>query len=218
MQCLGSKHKLLRNIDADPHYDMRTAGIQLETIDNDVRSAMAAIERGSGGKPGSDALNTAQIQEIFKKYDHVVVPVVPCDGLVRLLPDVSPKTRQFYIVMNVAPSASDGTKDGHWTAWCLDNERKICYWYNSLAYPAKAEWLKDVKRLIMKMDPVHLWVYKYNTVRNQSFATSDCGYFASHFVHEMMAGSSFSKATFYEAHPREAERLIKPWIKKWRYL
>jgi len=170
------------------------------------------------GASSGDGLSTSEIKGLFKKYDAKTVPVIPCDWIQMLLPKVSTKTKQFYFVMNTAPSTSDGTRDGHWVSWCLDNERKVCYFYNSLAQPARQKWLKDVKKLIIKMDPVHMWVYKHNRVRNQSLNSSDCGFFASHFVHEMMGGSSFAKATFYDHPSRIAEKELKPFIKKWGYL
>lgn len=173
---------------------------------------------GSGKKKIKCVLSNIDIENIFKKYDGKIVPVIPSDMIVSLLPQVNQKTKQFYFVMNVAPHKSNGRKDGHWIAWCLDNERKTLYFYNSLAKPAKSRWLKDVKKLILKMDPVHIWKYKYNTVRNQSFNTSDCGYFASHFIHTMMEGGSFSKASFYDHPSMKAEKELKPFIKKWGYI
>ena len=176
------------------------------------------IEQFGAGKKPKEALTNIDIENIFKKYDGKIVPVVASDMILSLLPQVNTKTKQFYFVMNVAPHKSNGKKDGHWIAWCLDNERKTLYYYNSLARPAKSRWLKDIKTLIKKMDPVHMWKYKYNAIRNQSFKTSDCGYFASHFIHTMMEGGSFSEATFYNHKSLQAERDLKPFIKKWGYI
>lgn len=176
------------------------------------------VEQFGSGIKEKSALSNIDIENIFKKYDGKIVPVIASDMILSLLPQVNTKTKQFYFVMNVAPHKSNGKKDGHWIAWCLDNERKTLYYYNSLARPAKSRWLKDIKTLIKKMDPVHMWKYKYNAVRNQSFKTSDCGYFASHFIHTMMEGGSFSKATFYNHSSLQAERELKPFIKKWGFI
>jgi hypothetical protein len=172
----------------------------------------------TGNGVGTDGLSTRQLKTMFKKYEGVTVPVIPSDWIDSLMPKVSAKSKQYYFVMNTAPSSSDGTTDGHWVAWCLDNERKICYYYDSLAKPAKQKWLKEVKKLLIKMDPIHMWVYKSNRVRDQLSNTSTCGYFASHFIHEMMAGSSFAKATFYDHVPKVAEAELQTFIKKWSYL
>jgi hypothetical protein len=161
---------------------------------------------------------THEIEEMFEKHEGVTVPVIPSDEILTLLDGISQETKQLYFVMNTNESTSDGSVDGHWVAWCLDNERKICYYYHSLARPAKQRWLKDVKKLIIKMDPTTMWVYKSNRVRDQAMDSSTCGYFASHFIHEMMGGASFAKATFYDKVAKDAEEELKPFIKKWSYL
>ena len=96
--------------------------------------------------------------------------------------------------MNLDPSDKPGS---HWVAVVIDNRDKYVGYYDSLCIHPTKQILDDIKELVKMIDPVHMFKFKFNTVRDQSKHSGKCGMYSMMFLHNILNGMSFKKASGY---------------------
>lgn len=144
-----------------------------------------------------NGLNTSDIKKMSKKIDGVVLHVIASDEILELKKSLSSKTKLYSFIMNLDPSDKPGS---HWVAVIIDNIDKYVGYYDSLCIHPTKQILKDIKQLVKSVDPVHFFKFKFNTVKDQSNSSGKCGMYAMGFLHNIMNGMNFKKASGYMNH------------------
>ena len=149
-------------------------------------------------------LTTSHIEEMIKKYDHINLPVIASDEILDI--KIVKNTKLISFIMNLDPSDKPGS---HWVAVVIDNRDKYVGYYDSLCIHPTKQILDDIKELIKKVDPVHMFKFKFNTVRDQSKNSGKCGMYAMQFLHNILNGMSFKKASgFFDKDYENNENLL----------
>jgi hypothetical protein len=152
---------------------------------------------GFGYKLNKNGLNTSDIKKMSKKIDGVILPVIASDEILELKKSLSSKTKLYSFIMNLDPSDKPGS---HWVAVIIDNIDKYVGYYDSLCIHPTKQILKDIKQLVKSVDPAHMFKFKFNTVKDQSNTSGKCGMYAMGFLHNIMNGMNFKKASGYMNH------------------
>jgi hypothetical protein len=141
-----------------------------------------------------DGLTTSHIEEMMKKYDHINLAVIASDEILTLKKGLSRTTKLIPFIMNLDPSDKPGS---HWVAVIIDNKDKYVGYFDSLCIHPTSQILDDIKELVKTVDPVHMFKFKFNTVRDQSKTSGKCGMYSMMFLHNILNGMSFKKASGY---------------------
>lgn len=149
------------------------------------------------GDIDKNGLTTSHIEDMMKKYDHINLSVIASDEILELkkgLQKASNKLKLLPFIMNLDPSDKPGS---HWVAVVIDNRDKYVGYYDSLCIHPTKQILDDIKELVKMIDPVHMFKFKFNTVRDQSKHSGKCGMYSMQFLHNILNGMSFKKASGY---------------------
>ena len=131
---------------------------------------------------------------MMKKYDHINLSVIASDEILELKKGLKNDTKLLPFIMNLDPSDKPGS---HWVAVVIDNRDKYVGYYDSLCIHPTKQILDDIKELVKMIDPVHMFKFKFNTVRDQSKHSGKCGMYSMMFLHNILNGMSFKKASGY---------------------
>jgi hypothetical protein len=133
--------------------------------------------------------------EIHKILEHKAkrfVPVIMSDEIPKLLPYVSPKTKEFAFVIN---STSSKTNGQHWRAVFIDVPNSEIDYYDSLVSQPTKEFLRDIKMLVDKINPSTYMKLKINMIKQQNDRTENCGFFACKFIIDRFKNKPFKNAS-----------------------
>jgi len=133
--------------------------------------------------------------EIHKILEHKAkrfVPVIMSDEIPKLLPYVSPKTKEFAFVIN---STSSKTNGQHWRAVFIDVPNSEIDYYDSLVSQPTKEFLRDIKMLVDKINPSTYMKLKINMIKQQNDHTENCGFFACKFIIDRFKNKPFKNAS-----------------------
>ena len=141
-----------------------------------------------------EGLSTSDIEDLMKKYNHITLPVIASDEILELRRNITKDRKLFPFIMNLDPSDKPGS---HWVAVVLDNRDKYVGYYDSLCQHPSKQILDDLKELVKTMDPIHMFKFKFNTVQDQSRDSGKCGMYAMGFLHKILHGMDFKRASAY---------------------
>jgi hypothetical protein len=198
-----SKNKIEKNPEAfarlDALWSAYTASIKTDEQGAVISKYRELYQGGFGvlNNVNKNGLNTSDIKKMSKKIDGVILPVIASDELLELKKSLSSKTKLYSFIMNLDPSDKPGS---HWVAVIIDNIDKYVGYYDSLCIHPTKQILKDIKQLVKSVDPVHMFKFKFNTVKDQSNSSGKCGMYAMGFLHNIMNGMNFKKASGYMNH------------------
>lgn len=160
-----------------------------------------------GGKYNDfdDGLYEDEIQKIMLDRDRVFVPVASSDEISKLAKFVNRKTKEFSFVVNTDVSSGEGK---HWVAYHISIPRgEICY-YNSFGGEPPKLALKQIKKIVDKINPDIYLKLKYSLVKEQSATSANCGFFVIRFLERVLNhGDSFKKATKFDDSKRQEKAI-----------
>ena len=131
-----------------------------------------------------------QIEDIMKKYPAFKV-VIAADEIKTL-----PSDDKVAFIMNTSNRDEPGE---HWVSAIVDTSphvRSVEY-FNSFGKDASAKTKTSLKRLVERIEPETMLLYKWNKVKQQDTTTNTCGLHAMNFLMKRLKGKSFIEATGY---------------------
>jgi hypothetical protein len=182
-------------------------GVKLGKLDKllakDMKSMLAYKRKFIGGAgavgrgksdDNSGGLYGDQIDKIMDVHKQFI-GTVAVDELPTLVPYVH-KDAPIGFVINLDKHNQKGS---HWCAIYIDPvHSKSVEWFNSYGEAPPLDVLKGLKAIVAKINPNYFLKMKINRVIQQNNTSSNCGYFAMHFLLERMRGKSFSAATGFD--------------------
>jgi hypothetical protein len=198
-----------------------------EEEDNEESSTLRLEEEdlaGNGGKSvNKSGLDTDQINEIMKPYRPEYLGCIGSDQIPSLISHVKPDTRVCW-VMNTEPSTEDGD---HWCSILIDCRPEgsgSIEFYNPLGIKDRrritAQFIRNIVPLLDKINPMEKPLkLKENLITDQSNTSSNCGFFAVHFLIDRLSrNKSFSQATGYDKLGEQMIEMYKDHLYKFKYL
>jgi len=149
------------------------------------------------GEEGADGLWNHQIDDMMKKYPEYLGTIAN-DEIPKLIAIVKPKSQGCFI-MNTDKHNEPGQ---HWVAVYFDgrdNGSKSIEYYDSFAEEPSETVMKDLKLLADKLNAGTYLKLKINKVIQQG-DSSNCGYFAMHFLMDRLRGKTFPEASKWDDH------------------
>ncbi len=160
---------------------------------------------GEGGDNEShdDALYDDEIEDIMKPYKRFL-GVVSSDRVNRLDPD---KEKDSAFIMNLDEHDEPGS---HWIAVYISPVKsKSIEYYDSFGEEPDMGFLRQIKKVIDKMDLDYLLKLKVNRIKKQAETSSECGYYAMNFIMDRFKGLPFDDSTGYSDVIRAEGRIKK---------
>ena len=153
-----------------------------------------------------NGLTTSHVEQMMKKYTHINLAVIASDEILTLKKGLNKNTDLVPFIMNLDPSDKPGS---HWVGVVIDNKSKYVGYFDSLCIHPTTQILNDLKELVKVIDPVHMFKFKFNTVRDQGMNSGKCGLYAMAFLHNILNGMSFKKSSgFYDKDYKNKEHKI----------
>ena len=174
--------------------------------DNDVSKDIAELQQGKGSSK-NDGLYDDEINSMMKPYARKGYKGVYSIDEINKIP-VSKDN--FGAVLNLDPSYKAGS---HWVALFYNKKDNSLDWYDSFGEEPPQRAMKDLKRLVDKINPKTLTTFKVNRIIQQSASSSNCGWFAMRFLTDRFNGIKFKDATGY-SEARKGEKDIKAFKKR----
>jgi len=172
--------------EARTNSEMATEAEGTEATDN--LSDISGAGKYSNWKKG---LYDTEIHKIMEHKAKRFVPVIMSDEIPKLLPYVTPKTREFGFIIN---STSSKTSGQHWRAVFIDVPNSEIDYYDSLVSSPSKEFLRDIKLLVDKINPNTYMKLKINMIKQQDDHTENCGFFACKFIIDRYKNKPFKNA------------------------
>ena len=171
-------------------------------------------QKGTGEKNEKELLNNDglygyQIYDKMKKY-HRFLGVYAADQLKDV--PVKPSMKSWGIILNLDPADKPGY---HWVALYCDYENDDYYYYDSFAREMPSFLLPQLKILADRQHLKNYFRLKHNEYIDQRVNSSNCGYFAMHFLMNMFNGMPFEDAKG-TSRIMQQERMIRLFKKRFR--
>lgn len=161
-----------------------------------------------------NGLTLNEINELMKGYaNDGFLGTIASNQIPLLVNKVMPKSRVSF-VMNLSKS---GTSGSHWVAIYIDGREDGDYsleYYDSFCLKPSAKFMKDIKLIVNKIHAEGYLTFKVNKIRDQSFKSTTCGYFACKFLVLRYKNVPFSEASGYNKVSSLNEKNVEQWKKK----
>ena len=154
------------------------------------------VQLGEGSKNSDRGLSEIDIDKIMSKYPEYL-GTVASDEIEKLK---IPHQGRFGFVMNLDKRKDKGS---HWVSVFGDarpSGSSSIEYYNSFAEPPTADFMKQIKQVVSKMDGSTYLKFKENKIVQQDDNSSNCGYFATKFLIDRFRGKPFAEASGYDDH------------------
>ena len=167
---------------------------------NQYENVYDSDDSGGGKKDGLYNTEIDNIMKPFKdKYNYIgTFPLDYLNDVVRYVK--KNKLKQFSFILNT--ETLDSKYNGHWIAIYCDCINDMSFEiYDPLAQKRKILYkrIHDLfTNLFNDMEIKTYLKFKSNTIRQQSFRSSNCGWYAIRFLIMRYQNISFKKATFYK--------------------
>lgn len=165
---------------------------------------------GKAGKGDTD-YGGMYDHQIESAMDHIknFQGVIAADEipLLKIKPNMS-------FVMNTDPRSKPGE---HWVCCYIDSsgpDKSINY-YDPFGDQPSDLFMKDIKKVVDKLNPKHMLRFKVNEVKNQDVNSDNCGWHCINFLRKRADGESFKEATGFKQQDnskemeKEAEQIKK---------
>jgi hypothetical protein len=164
----------------------------------EMKEQIAELEKTGSGHADL-GISNFDIEKIMRKYKPLgFMGVLMCDEIPTLVSRVKPRSRISFI-LNSDPSSKPGR---HWTACYIDARTSTpspsLEYYNSFGDPPSQTFLRDIKKVVDKLNPVQYLRFKINKIHQQNDHSSSCGYFACHFLIGRYRGEPFKEVSGYD--------------------
>lgn len=162
------------------------------------QTASGKFYRGKG-------LTTQEIDKMMEPFGDAYLGTFPSDFLKFIKIDKLPK--KFGFVMNLDNSKKKGS---HWVSVFIDLEDDLSIeYYDSFSREPSNMFLKQLKKLIDKLDVNVYLKMKINRIVEQNVKTSNCGWFAMKFLSSRFIGKPFREVTKYDDSVKGEENIDK---------
>ena len=167
------------------------------------------IEALGSGKIGGKGLSSSQLYNMMKNYKHFT-GIYALDTFKQ-----SPVKAKMGFILNLDPIKKAGS---HWVAVWIDstNDKSLEY-YDSLANNPPKSFLRDIKKIITKINPSTYLKFKINKIKRQSDTTDTCGYHAVKFLSDRFNKKPWVECSGYN-DVKNGENAIKKFKKKFEYI
>ena len=174
---------------------------ETEITDKDEIEALGA-GKGKG-------LSSNQLYSMMKNYKHFT-GIYAIDTFRE-----SPVKEKMGFILNLDPIKKPGS---HWVACWIDTTKdKSLEYYDSLANDPPKSFLRDIKKIITKINPSTYLKFKINKIKRQSDTTDTCGYHAVKFLHDRFNNKPWIECSGYN-DVKNGEKDIKKFKKKFEYI
>ena len=175
-------------------------------------AALSTIEQDADGDYYSgDGLSTSQIDEFIDSMGmNNYIGTLPADFM-KHLPANLPK--EFGFIMNLDKSNKPGS---HWVGVYVDtlNNNSIEY-YDSFGREPTKDFMKQIKKLIDRLEPNTYLKFKVNRIQDQNVKTSNCGFFCLRWMLDKATGKNFKESTRFNPN---GEAGIEAWKQQFSYI
>lgn len=165
--------------------------LEIEDVD---QTAAGVVVRTLANQKRGQPLSTNEIDNMMHSCcARTYLGTYPADFL-KFLPTKLPKI--FSFVMNTDPSSKPGK---HWVAVRVDTrDENAVEYYDSFGEEPSKRFMKQLKKLVNKLDvPIYLKL-KINRIKEQNTSTNNCGWFAMSFIINRNLGQPFRECTGYD--------------------
>jgi len=173
---------------------------------NSVENQQGLTQFGDGVR--EDGMYDSQIQEIMKKHPEFK-GVIAADEIMKLS-----SAKKMAFIINTDTSNGPGL---HWTSCFIDcspNVRSIEY-FDPFGSAPPTMFNRDIKKLVKKINPETMLLYKVNKVKQQDVTTNTCGLHAMNFLQKRLDGKSFIEATGYSPNkPKDQSEKYEKEVEK----
>jgi hypothetical protein len=146
-------------------------------------------EQTGKGKPIPGGLYSDQIEKIMNRYKNFQ-GVYASNELNEL-----PTRKRMGFIMNLDPNYKSGS---HWVGVYIDTEKDMSVeYYDSFGDPPTKNFMKDIKKIIDKINPDVYLKFKVNKIKRQSANSDNCGIFAIKFLMDRFQGKPFVDCSGY---------------------
>ncbi len=144
---------------------------------------------GRGSKDGG--LYDNQLENVMKEYkDKGFKGVYAIDEI-----DKIPVSNKMGVILNLDKSDQPGS---HWVALYIDaDDDQTVEYYDSFAEEPPESLMKDIKKLVDKINPEVYLKFKVNRIKQQSESSDNCGIHAMKFLINRFNGKPFKDCTGY---------------------
>jgi hypothetical protein len=171
---------------------------------NQLSAGVNRIYKGKG-------LSTTEIGNMMDGVKGFI-GVYPANFL-KMLPKNLPK--KFGFVMNLDKANKSGS---HWVAVWVDTEQDLSVeYYDSFAREPSKDFLKQIKKLIDRLNINVYLKFKINRIQEQKTSTANCGWFAMKFIIDRKNGIPFKESTNYNDSTK-GEKDIEEFKNKFSYI
>ncbi len=170
-------------------------------------------KRGKGSSSSSDGMYDDEITKILNKYKNKGFAGVYSIDEVGEIPVGNRKNIGF--VVNLSPSYQKGS---HWVAVyiSIDDDMSVEY-YDSFANDPPKRLLKELKKLIDKMNPEVYLKFKINKIIQQRANGGNCGWWSIYHLLNRFNGIPFKDCTRY-SDVIQSERKIEKFKHRFGYI
>jgi len=173
---------------------------QSDAPSNVTAARQAVIDMSANGKfYTGKGLRTSEIDNMMGDIPGFI-GTFPAN-FYKFLPKNLPK--KFGFVMNLDKSDKPGS---HWVAVYVDTKDDMSIeYYDSFAMPPTKGFMKQIKRVVDKLNPNVYLKFKVNGIVDQKTTTSNCGWHCMNFLLKRFMDKPFKTVTKYDAVNGENE-------------
>ena len=181
-----------------------------EEPDNENWSESDSDTMASGGLV-KGGLYSSEIESYMKHYRNFL-GTFPIDRVGSIEPL---RKKRFGFIMNLDRASGGGS---HWIAVFIDALKDMSVeYYDSFGDSPPPLFMREIKRLVDKLDLNVYLKFKVNSVVQQRADSTNCGYFSMKFLAERFAGRNFKFCSGW-SEIQKAERSIEKWKQKFPYI
>lgn len=168
--------------------------------------ALSTIEQDADGAYYTgDGLSTSEIDGFMNSMGmNNYIGTYPADFL-KYLPANLPK--EFGFIMNLDKSSKPGS---HWIAVYIDTlHNNSIEYYDSFGREPTKDFMKQIKKLIDRIEPNTYLKMKINRIQDQNVNSSNCGFFCMRWILDKATGRNFKESTRFNPNGEEEISLWK---------
>lgn len=183
-----SEQRQEEEIDKPPPLEDVSEGEEVEA----AIGALETIEQDADGYYYSgNGLSSSQIDDFIESMGMKnYIGTYPADFL-KYLPEDLP--REFGFIMNLDKSDKKGS---HWVAVYIDTlHNNSIEYYDSFGREPSNDFMKQIKKLIDRLEPNTYLKFKVNRIQDQNVNSSNCGFFCMRWILDKATGKNFKEST-----------------------
>lgn len=157
-----------------------------------IGQIVEGFQGGSGlvdGRPGLFNSDIARLMRRFKKKGFAGVYPIDRLGEIKVT-----KGAPLSFILNTVPH---DVEQGHFVAVMVDLNRETLEYYDPFGAKPIRGFAAAIRPVLAAIGMPHPQ-YKVNRLRNQSWSSANCGYFAMHFLLRRYHGATFREASGYD--------------------